>query len=89
MQVFARHPGGRNRGADGFLVAIHLGGVEVPVAQRQPALDRGAAGIALHAKRAEAELRQADTLGVQWFHDGSGTGEGGAGVVRAASTVFH
>ena len=71
MQVLARDAGGCDRGADGLLIAIHLGGVEMPVAQRQRALDRRAAGIALHAKGAEAELGQADTLGLQVFHDGS------------------
>ena len=71
MQVLAGNARGCNRGADGLLIAIHLGGVEMPVAQRQPALDRRAAGIALHAKGAETEPRQADALGLQMFHDGS------------------
>ncbi len=89
MQVLAGNTGGGNRGTDGLLIAIHLGGVEMPVAQRQPALDRRAAGIALHAKGAEPELRQADTLGLQMFHDGSRKGKSAACVAKAASTVFH
>ena len=76
MQVLAGDARGGDRGAHGLLIAIHLGGVEMPVAQRQRALHRRAAGIALHAKGAEAELGQADTtslqiLGLQVFHDGS------------------
>jgi hypothetical protein len=71
MQVFAGNARGCNRGTHGLLIVIHLGGVEMPVAQRQPALHGRAAGIALHAKGAETKLRQADTLGLQMFHDGS------------------
>ena len=72
MQILAGDAGGGDRGANGLLVAVHLGGVEMPVAQRQRALDRRAAGIALHAKGAEPEPGQADALGLQMFHDDSG-----------------
>ena len=68
MQIAARDPGCRNRGADRLLIAIHLGGVDVPVAERKRAFDRRAAGLALHAEGAEPKARQADALGLQIFH---------------------
>jgi hypothetical protein len=43
----------------------------MPIAERQRAFDRRAAGIALQPKGAEPEPRQADALGLQIFHDGS------------------
>src|SRR3954454_3426686 len=69
MQILARDVGGGNRGADRLLIAIHFRGVDMAIAQRQRALDRGAAGIALHAEGAEPESRQADALGLQMIHE--------------------
>jgi hypothetical protein len=43
----------------------------MPVAQPQRALDRRAAGVALHAKGAEAELGQVDALSLGFSIDGS------------------
>ena len=40
----------------------------MPVAEPERAFDRRAAGIALQAKGAEPEPRQADALGLQTFH---------------------
>ena len=72
MQVLAGNTGGGNRGADRLLIAVHLGGVEMPVAEPERAFDRGAAGIALHAEGAEPEPGQADATscnsGFQMFH---------------------
>jgi hypothetical protein len=66
-----RDLGRGNRGADGLFVAVHFGGVDVPVSETERALDGGAAGIALHAIGAEPKPRQADALGLQIFHDDS------------------
>src|SRR5258708_13414824 len=68
MQVLAGGLWSCDRLTYGLRVAVHLGGVDMPVAEPQRALDRGAAGIALHAKGAEPELGQADALGLQMFH---------------------
>jgi hypothetical protein len=43
----------------------------MPVAETECAFDRRAAGVALQAKRAEPEPRQADALGLQMLHDNS------------------
>ena len=91
MQVLAGNAGGGNRRADRFLIAVHLGGVEMPVAEPQRAFDRGAAGVALHAEGAEPEPGQAyatswQILGLQMFHDDSGTGKTGECLAQAAST---
>ena len=59
------------RGADRLLVAVHFRGVDMAIAERERALDRRAADVALHAKGAEPEPRQADALGLQMFHDNS------------------
>jgi hypothetical protein len=77
MQILAGNARDGDRSADGLLIAVHLGGVEMPVAQAQRAFDRGAAGLILHAEGAEPEPRQADAtslqiLGLQMFHDDSG-----------------
>src|SRR5262249_36312507 len=71
MQFAPRKAGGGNGRADGVLIAVHFRGVDVPVAQGQCALDRRAAGLALHAKSAEPEPRQADALCVKAFHENS------------------
>jgi hypothetical protein len=71
MQIAARDARRGDRRADGLFVAVHLRGVDMPVAERERALDRRPAGIALHAKGAEPEPRQADALGLQIFHGGS------------------
>ena len=63
-----RDAGTGDGGPDGLLVAVHFSGVDMPVAERQRAFDRRAAGITLHAKGAEPEPRQADALGLQMFH---------------------
>ncbi|MGY3560881.1 hypothetical protein ACVWXP_004150 [Bradyrhizobium sp. USDA 4463] len=68
MQFAARHGGRRERGTDRILVGIHFGGVDVAIADRQRALDRIAAGIALHAEGAEAELGHADAPCFQMVH---------------------
>ena len=68
MQIVASDAGSRERGADGLLVGIHFGGVDMPVAERERALHRRAAGIALHAEGTEPELGQADALGLHIFH---------------------
>ncbi|MGY3280007.1 hypothetical protein ACVJ5M_007604 [Bradyrhizobium sp. S3.7.6] len=69
MQLAARQPGRGERGTDRFFVGVHLGGVDVAIADRQCALDRRAAGIALHAESAKAELGHADALCLQMIHE--------------------
>ena len=71
VQILARDAGRRDRGADGLLVGVHFGGVDMAIAERQRAFDRRAADVALHAKGAEPEPRQADALGLQIFHGNS------------------
>ena len=68
MQILAGDAGRGDRGADRVLVAVHFRGVDMPVAETERAFDRRAAGIALQAKGAEPEPRQADALGLQMFH---------------------
>ena len=68
MQFAARHAGTGERRADRFLVAVHLGGVDMAVAERQRALHRGTAGIALQPEGAEPEFRHGDALGLDGFH---------------------
>jgi hypothetical protein len=71
VQILPRDAGGRDRSSNGFFVAVHFSGVDMPIAQRERAFDCRAAGIALQAKGAEPEPWQADALGLQIFHDGS------------------
>src|SRR5581483_12330081 len=71
MQFAARDAACGDRSADLLLIGVHLGGVEVAIAERQRALDRCAANIALHAESAEAEPRHADALGVEIIHGNS------------------
>jgi len=71
VQLLARDARRCDGGADRVFVAIHFRGVDMPVAETQRAFDRGAADIALHAKGAEPQPRQADALGSQMFHDDS------------------
>ena len=71
VQILPRDAGGCDRSSNGFFVAVHFSGVDMAIAERQRAFDRRAAGIALQAKGAEPEPRQADALGLQIFHDGS------------------
>ena len=71
MQIATRNAGGGDGGADRLLIAVHFGGVDMAVAQRQRAFDRRATGLGLHAKGAEPEPRQADALGLQMFHGDS------------------
>ena len=71
VQILARDAGSGDGGADGFLIGVHFRGVDVAIAETERAFDRRAADIALHAKRAEPEPRQADALGFERFHDGS------------------
>ena len=71
MQILAREAGGGESGADGLFIAVHFRGVDMAIAERKRAFDRRAAGIALHAKGAEPEPRQADVLGLQMVHDSS------------------
>ena len=68
MQILARDAGGRDRGADRLLIGVHFRGVDVAIAERERAFDRGAADIALHAEGAESEPGQADALGLQLVH---------------------
>src|ERR1700730_1213148 len=69
MQLLAREARCRNGGTDGLLVAVHFRGVDMAVAKAERTFDRRATNIALHAKSAEPEPRQADALGLQMFHD--------------------
>jgi hypothetical protein len=68
MQFCARHARGRERRSNRLLVAIHFGGVDVPIAERKSALHRGAADIALHAEGAEPEFWHRNALGLDVFH---------------------
>ena len=43
VQILARHTGGGDRGADRVLVGVHLRGVDVAIAERKRAFDRGTA----------------------------------------------
>jgi len=69
VQLAARHAGNGDGRTDRVLVGIHLGGVDVAIADRQRTLDRGAADVALHAEGAEAELGHADALCIQMLHE--------------------
>ena len=71
VELAAGDGGSRDRGSDRLLIAVHFGGVDMAIAERQRALDRRAAGVALHAEGAEPEPRQADALGLQMVHDSS------------------
>jgi hypothetical protein len=71
MQLVARDAACGNRSADLLLIGVHLRGVEMAIAERKRALDRGAAGIALHAEGAEAEPRHSDALGFESVHGNS------------------
>jgi hypothetical protein len=71
VQIGAGHFRGRQGRADRLLIGVHFSGVEVAVAQIKRALDRRAAGIALHAEGAEPELGQADALSFDSFHGDS------------------
>ncbi len=62
VQLAARHLGSADGRTDRLLVGVHLGGVDVAIAERQRAVDRRTAFIALHAEGAEAELGHADAL---------------------------
>ena len=62
MQVLAGDARGRDRCANGLFIAVHFRGVEMPVAQRNRAFNRGAAGIALQAKGAKPKPRQGNAL---------------------------
>ncbi len=68
VQVVAGDARGRKRRADRLLIAVHFRGVEMAVTKPQPAFDRRAAGIALHAEGAEPKSGQGDALGLQIFH---------------------
>ena len=72
VQILAGNAGGGNRGADRLLIAVHLRGVEMPIAEPQRAFNRGAAGLALHTESAQPEPGQTDALGLQMFHGDSG-----------------
>ena len=71
VQILAVNVRGGQCRADRLLVGIHFRGVEVAVTQVKRALDRRAAGIALHTEGAEPEFGQADPLGLDIFHNGS------------------
>lgn len=68
VQFATRQAGGGKGGADRLFVGVHLGGIDVAIADRERALDSGAAGIALHAEGAEAEFGHADALCLQMIH---------------------
>ena len=55
-QLVARDAAGRDRAADALLVAVHLRGVEVPVAHLERLLDHLAGSPRGHLEDAEAEL---------------------------------
>src|SRR4051794_12351373 len=68
MQLVARHAGACDRSPNRFLVAVHLGSVDMAVAERQRALHRGPAGIALQAEGAEPEFWHGNALSLNGFH---------------------
>ena len=68
VQIATREARSGNRSTDSFLVGIHFRGIDMAIAEGKGAFDRGAADIALHAKRAEPKPRQADALGFEMFH---------------------
>ena len=68
VQIPTRDARGGNCSTNGCLVGVHFRGIDMAIAEGKRAFDRGAANIALHAKRAEPQPRQADTLGFEIFH---------------------
>jgi len=69
VQIGPLDPGRRDRNANRVLVAVHLGGIDVAIAELKRAFHRRAAGIAQHAECAEPEPRDAQPLGLQIIHD--------------------
>jgi hypothetical protein len=68
MQLFARKTRGSNCGAYGFLVLVHLGGVDVSISELQCTFDYRLTISTRHTVRAESEARQVNALCLQNFH---------------------
>src|SRR5882757_8222469 len=68
-ELAARDVRGGNRSADGILVFVHGGRVEMAIAERERAFDDRLAAAARHAERAKAEARDADAASDDRIHE--------------------
>jgi hypothetical protein len=68
MQLLSRETRGRNCGAYGFFVLVHLGGVDVSVSELPRTFNYWLATSARHTKCAKSEAGQFNSLCLQSFH---------------------